>query len=122
MEQLVFHPTRDKNILDLILTNNSESITNVCINDNIANSNHNVICFHLLMEFDFHKYKNESRNFKKAYYNEIKKVLSALKWDNLLDNKSVEQQWNIFISIFKDTVNKFSPLNSNNVKVKNMIG
>ena len=54
---MVFQPTRGKNILDLLLTNNSESITNVCINDNIAKSDHNVIYFTLLKEFDFRKYK-----------------------------------------------------------------
>ncbi len=56
------------------------------------------------------------------------KVLLALKWEQLIINNSTltyykllanhraEQQWDIFAFTVKDAINKFSSLNSSNIK------
>ena len=60
LTQLILHPTRQKNILDLVLTNNSKLINNIIITPTI-HSDHNIINIStniLLEETNYHQKSN----------------------------------------------------------------
>jgi hypothetical protein len=83
-EQLVDKPTRVNNILDLVLTNAAMKVTNLTVGEQIANSDHNLISFHLNINCALTESKLVKRNIKKANFNKIKKCLSGMHWEGII--------------------------------------
>ena len=105
--QHVLSPTRDDNILDLVFTSSSSSLTNLKYLPPIDKSDHVTITF----EFSFQKSKTvkKIKDFKKCDYIKFSKYLKNIRWTNLNDNSACES-WNIFQNIITDGISKFVPL------------
>ena len=74
LKQLVNQPTRDNNILDLILTNKENLVCDLEIGGRLGNSDHEEIRFNFKRESGI---KNENKimmpDFRKANFTELKK-------------------------------------------------
>ena len=80
--QLVHSPTRESNILDLLLTNIPRKVRDVCAFEDILESDHQLIHFHL--SFIIEKkgpVKRQVYNWKKVYLNGLKDTILHTPWD-----------------------------------------
>ena len=123
LNQIVTENTRkDKSILDLIITNNSDSIHSVEI-DKTQLSDHDIVGCNLLYK-KLTKIPPEtsatedspldSVNLNKADWDSIRSDLSSLNWDQILDNKDVESMHNIIYDTLVTTCTAHSPKHANN--------
>ena len=115
LHQVVNTPTRDRNILELFLTNNERLIRNVAAQDSPL-SDHRVVSMNLLTDmksqnppspistFEDHTFR--SLNIHKADFIKMNSILSkiAIYWDLLRDQCHADPDGNLFVELFRLTV------------------
>lgn len=116
LSQLVLSPTRNENILDLILTNNSDIVTNLTTLPRIATSDHNVIWFQTIVENLTHSQSNNCAqttyiDWPRGNYSAISAELLNINWDNIFQFcRNVNEIWDTFSSIVNECINKHVPV------------
>ena len=82
-------PTREENLLDLVLSSQNELVENVKIHEPSGNSDHNQIHFDIKDQSKIrkYKYKNTGETSTKKY-KDMRKYLAKLDWNNILRNKN----------------------------------
>ena len=103
--QLVTEPTRDNNILDLLLTNEPISICDVSVQQPFSTSDHCQVCFKVFAEQLSNEEKNSNgdsyfRCWDAADYESMSVYLSTVNWDRLFSyNLTVDSMWLSLIHI-----------------------
>ena len=122
LSQFVQEPTRNNNILDLVLCSLTNFILEINVSAPIGNSDHNVINFTPNINHIARKSKQTFLNWSKADFNSINGCLLATDWNNLFQTCfSVEDSWSVFISSVSATIEKFVPKVEQNSKSNNHI-
>ena len=105
LTQLVKENTRyDKSLLDLVLTNNEDIVFEVTVKLNDYKSDHDTVYCQIHLKDLNSNYKTDSPQntekqpldklyFEKANWDNIRNELSAVKWDEIFLNKSVEEMY-----------------------------
>ena len=100
--QHVFKPTRyregsEPSVLDLILTNEEEMITDVLYSPGLGKSDHVVLNFDFICEVELktRTQKQETLNYNKGKYIALNHELSMVQW-SVLDDMDVQLSWNCF--------------------------
>lgn len=120
--QFVKKPTRLCNILDVVLCNDQLVISDCSTLPPLGNSDHDVVCFEMLIPSCGTKYYSEQfalmYDFKKADYVAMNRFLLEQDWYLLLtDTIDVEILWNRFRDILNTAIDRFVPhKQSSNVK------
>ena len=127
LEQIVREPTRaNKNILDLVFTNNSSMIHDISISNTIK-SDHDIVRLSLLHpEFQLNPPgKPEYRpscllddiNFNSANWDDIRAELSTVDWGPVVHCSQSDQDlaWKQFEDTIANVCKKHAPLHSRNV-------
>jgi hypothetical protein len=113
LEQIVNAPTRAQNILDLIFTNDINTIEECFVGVPFSSSDHNSIVFSL------HDGKCEEslilrKNFHSANYEYILQTLEYADWPTLFSHCiNVEDFWTTFSDVLNKLINDFVPCVSN---------
>ena len=111
--QCIEEPThRHGNILDVLLTNAPQSLSNVHVGDedSVCASDHFPITFNIKANVRRKQSaKREIYNFKKADWTKLNLEFSTLPWHSLLANADAEICWQNFKSIFESTCDKHIP-------------
>ena len=95
--QLVEKPTRQSNILDLVLTNLPARISNVEVTDGIVGSDHCAVGFNISYSTPRHSSPPVNvYNFKNADFNHFRDMLSMIPWNCCFLSDSVEEAWSNF--------------------------
>ena len=98
--QMVSHSTHYKgNILDILLTNNAQLITDIAVDSNflVCKSDHFPIHFNILSNVKRKKpVKREIYNFKRANWLALNNELRFTDWNNLLAVGDINTAWNRF--------------------------
>ena len=115
LNQLVMNNTRNKNILDLILTNCS-IISEVCISAPLGSSDHSSIDFKVTWNSANLGHSKSRYSFNRANYDAIRAKLSNFNWSDLLRDLSTEDSWKVFTTILSDCIEKHVPLISKSRK------
>ena len=109
LHQVVNTPTRDRNILELFLTNNERLIRNVSAQDTPL-SDYRVVFINLLTDlksqsppspiptFEDHTFR--SLNIHKADFIKMNSILSEIDWDLLRDECHADPNGNLFVELF----------------------
>ena len=87
--------TRGENVLDIVLSSQTELVDNVNIFEPLGNSDHNQIHFDINVKSESKNTKTYKRNFHKGNYKDMRKYLAKLDWNNMLMNKTAIECWNI---------------------------
>ena len=97
MTQLVKEPTRDSNILDTILTTNTDRLNNLVVSETLGNSDHNIIRFSIRFN-NIKNYVNPTMvpNFQKGDYILFNDLLNRVDWVNILKDKNAYEMWDLF--------------------------
>ena len=110
IEQHVEEPTHGKgNILDLVLSSDSELINKVEMDGKLGSSDHEMIWITVVAEIEREKRENTYRNYKNADYEKIRKDLH-IDWDQRLANKDTDETWLEIKGVIQDVMNKHVPM------------
>ena len=113
LSQHVLEPTREGNILDLIITSSSDMIDQVVISEHLGKSDHYSLRWKLSYSVDRATVQANRRNFHKAKYVEMQKWLAEIKWLELFNELHVENMWTTFCNTVETAVKLFVPIDSN---------
>ena len=112
-QQFVTAPTRKRghdqpSLLDLIISNEPYSIDEIIHESPLGLSDHSMLIFDYQCYMDYKDSGQSRPQVHKANIEEIKKCLD-INWDNLLDNKTVEEQWQKIAGILKSAQDQCIP-------------
>lgn len=108
LTQLVTEPTREHNILDLVLSTSSDSIKNLSVGEKF--SDHNMITFLLTGQpYVQLKSKKYVYCYKKADWLQLKLTLSQIPWNLAFLEESIDENWNSWKDLFFAAVDECIP-------------
>ena len=94
--QHVLEPTRAARVLAILLSSQKEFVDNVAIHEPLASSDHNQLHFNINIKSDKIKVRQSRREFRRGNYEEIRKRLELIDWNDKMNNKTATECWNIF--------------------------
>ena len=98
--QVIDGLTQGEALLDLMLTNEEESIRDVKIGGSLGCSDHALVEFVILKNAGLAKSKARTPCFRRAKFRLLKELLSGIPWETVLKDMGTEQSW----QLFKDTL------------------
>jgi len=112
--QAVDQPTREDNILDLILCNTPLLINDCAVIAPLGNSDHNTVMFNISDSSSTSSVTGPTltvKDFKSADFDAINNYLAAVNWQEILANiHDVQVMWDVFSSILEFAINKYVPV------------
>ena len=103
----MYAPTRGGNILDLILSTEQNLVENVEVVESLGSSDHNSIDFSVITQVQLKESKESVPDFRRANFQAFRSYISAVEWREILNDKSVEDQWQAFSQLLLDACDKF---------------
>ena len=122
MVQFVDTPTRKDALLDLVISNQAELVTNIHIKEHLGNSDHNMISFNLSVKQHAHTGKTKTLNFRRANFPMLRAALQHIDWEGMFAQKNTEQKWESFKSVVHTHTEQYIPVSNKfkRLKVKPM--
>jgi Reverse transcriptase (RNA-dependent DNA polymerase)/Endonuclease-reverse transcriptase len=124
--QFVNFPTRDDNVLDLVLSDHMEAIYSISSGPPLGLSDHCCVNFNVNFIIDrstFHDANaiRQDYSWYRADFTSMVNYLSCVDWYSLVcNNPSASAAWDCFISILRDCITRYVPLrainNSGNIR------
>uniref|UniRef100_A0A803JAV9 Reverse transcriptase domain-containing protein n=1 Tax=Xenopus tropicalis TaxID=8364 RepID=A0A803JAV9_XENTR len=105
--QAVQEPTRNDSILDLVISNNAELISNICVGEHLGNSDHNMVSFEIMLQRQ--RYKGVTKT-SRADFASIRASLQCVNWERLFMGLDTEGKWNIFKTLLCRYTQQYIPL------------
>lgn len=123
LSQLVSFPTREGNLLDLVLTSHPQTINEISVTEPFASTcDHLSISFSVLIPVGFKdrtKTHKSFPNFRKGNYAAINKYLSMVDWATIMRySADVESLWSNICEVLNFCIEKFIPKTSRNIDKK----
>lgn len=114
LEQLVQQATRTDNTLDLIFTNDSNSVVNVDVSAPFSNSDHSIVSFYLFYDRKFLNNCLADRfifDFYRADWNAINFYLLNFNYDDIFySNMPLDDVFNAFYAILHNCIEQYVPV------------
>ena len=110
LHQLLTEPTRGDEILDFILTSDSDLVGTLRVGEALGNSDHNVIRFTLSVEYEDKCNNAAIPDFAKGDYDRFREFLRSIHWERALGSVDVNHMWKAFCEIVAAGQNKFIPI------------
>ena len=113
LSQLVDEPTRYNNnrasILDLLLCNYPDDVSDLSITQDILDSDHLGICFRILTKVSrLRQIKRVIYNFKNANFDGMREALCDISWDDcFLDSDNINNSLEKWMKLFYSIVDQF---------------
>ena len=79
----------------IVLSSQKEFVDNVVIQEPLGSSDHNQLHFNVNIKSDKTKVKQCMRDFRRGNYEEIRKSLAPIDWNDKMNNKTATECWNI---------------------------
>jgi hypothetical protein len=109
MSQLIEFSTHEKgNVLDLVITNCCERINNIEEAGKLGNSDHCALIIDVAIKIAQHEKSNTKPDWNRANYNEFRKVLREVNWNQILKG-TAEQDWEALRKILTECTEKYVP-------------
>lgn len=108
--QNVRDPTRENNILDLVISSDVNLVTEVNVLEHLGNSDHNIIVWKLICDVGLTKTKLPVRQYHKANFGDMRNWFQGIIWADEFDGLDVEDAWQKFCIILDRAIDKFVPL------------
>ncbi len=115
MQQFVREPTREGNLLDLVLCTDESNVSGVSVIDPFCSSDHNSVKFQLVSCVCKDNLRNV-RDWKHADYAGIANFLNGQNWENLFSMSAemgedrVNDYYNAFLSVIDACIEFYVPL------------
>ena len=109
LTQHVLEPTRAARVLDIVLSSQKEIVDNVVIQEPLGSSDHNQLHFNINIKSDKTKVKQCRRDFRRGNYEEIRKSLALIDWNDKMNNKTATECWNILRGELDSAIERYVP-------------
>ena len=106
LHQSVTEPTRETNILDLVLASHEHLVTNTRVGEHLGTSDHNIIRFDINHKTQLLRNKLPTPNFKRADFDGLRNALKSL----TPQGSGTEELWENFKLQFMQYQDAFIPL------------
>jgi len=105
-------------LLDLVFSNQEDTVENLCFGDKLGASDHISITFDINCDYDIQNTNPPRRNFFKGDYPSISKYLGEIDW-NCMDDMNVNCAWSYLLNHIHHCIEKYIPMKvSKGVKPK----
>ena len=118
MVQFIEAPTRNDALLDLVISNHVELITNVQIKEHLGSSDHNMISFDVRFRQEIHTGKIKTLYFKRANFPRMRAALQDLDWGGILASRNTEQKCEFLKKTVWDLTAKYIPMGNKFKRLK----
>ena len=108
--QHVLERTRAARVLDIVLSSQKEFVDNVVIQEQLGSSDHNQLHFNINIKSDKTKVKQCRRDFRKGNYEEIRKTLELIDWNDKMKIKTTTECWNILTGELDSAIDSYVPM------------
>ena len=99
LSQEVHEPTRENNILDLVLVTDPQIIDNLKVAEPLGESDHNMVRFEINIDIRVKENLMKILDFRKANFASIRQELQDTNWGDILRGDiDSNEKWNIFMS------------------------
>lgn len=98
-------------LLDLILCNSEDYVTDIENESPLGKSDHSVLVYNFRCYVERVNYKKEKIFYERGKYDEMRSELSRVDWDEKFSvcRNDVDKQWNIFLSCINTLSEKYIP-------------
>ena len=110
LTQHVLEPTRAAIVLDIVLSSQKEFVDNVVIQEPLGSSDHNQLHFNINIKSDKTKVKQCRRDFRRGNYEEIRKSLALIDWNDKMNNKTATECWSILRGELDSAIDIYVPM------------
>ena len=110
LTQLVLEPTRAARVLYIVLSSQKEFVDNVVIQELLVSIDHNQLHFNINIKSDKTKVKQCRRDFRRGNYEEIRKCLALIYWNDKMNNKTATECWNILRGELDSAIDSYVPM------------
>ena len=110
LTQHVLEPTRAARELYIVLYSQKEFVDNVVIHEPLGSSDHNQLHFNINIKSDKIKVKQSRRDFRRGDYEEIRKSLELIDWNDKMNNKTATECWNILRGEVDSAIDSYVPM------------
>ena len=95
LSQVVHEPTRDAALLDLILTSEESLVEEVRVDENLADSDHNIIRFSLKVVSEPKLQINNEKvlDFRNGNFTMFREMLNEIDWDKEFEDQNCFMMW-----------------------------
>ena len=118
LTQHVLEPTRAARVLDIVLSSQKEFVDNVVIQEPLGSSDHNQLHFNINIKSDKTKVKQCRRDFRRGNYDEIRKSLALIDWNDKMNNKTATECWNILRGELDSALDSYVPMKKQGKRYK----
>lgn len=111
--QLVNHPTRNQNILDLVMTDRPDLISDLLIGPPFVTSDHCMVSFKLEIEYKPQIFENQKRSYDQSNFMEFNLNLSQIDWIQVfreVDTVNSDSIYSKFCEIIHEFIDIFVPI------------
>ena len=113
LTQHVLEPNRAARVLDIVLSSQKEFVDNVVIHEPLGSSDHSQLHFNINIKSDKIKVKQSRRDFRRGNYEEIRKSLERIDWNDKMNNKTATECWNILRGELDSAIDSYVPMKKN---------
>ena len=107
--QHVTNPTRGDAILDLVLTQDPDVVSDVVVGEPLGTSDHNMVLFIVQHYHMVTRNTRSVRDYSRADYASIRSILASINWDTKLVG-TTDMCWSHFKTVLQELESKFVPL------------
>ena len=93
-----------------MLSSQKEFVDNVEIHEPLGSSDHNQLHFNINIKSDKTKVKQCRRDFRRGNYDEIRKSLALIDWNDKMNNKTATECWNILRGELDRAIDSYVPM------------
>ncbi len=110
LHQHVNNPTRDNNILALVLFTSEDLVTDLKVGLEFSTSGHRLITFKVKMKNKLVNRSNEKvPDFRRAAFVKLRNLLANSDWSNMFIARDINKSCKIFQIILNGAVNQYVP-------------
>ena len=119
LQQHIMDPTRNKNILDLVMTSEENIIENVTVGEHFHSSDHQIIRWEIvLQDCKSRETPRKSYNYFKADYNKVRSKIIKMELLSKVKGVGVDESWKIFKKYMEEVIQEMIPIKRNLNKKK----
>ena len=121
LTQHVLEPTRAARVLYIVLSSQKEFVDNIVIQEPLGSCDHNQLHFNINIKSDKSKVKQCRRDFRRGNYEENRKSLAIIDWNDKMNNKTATECWNIFRGELDRAIDSYVPMKKQGKRSKRNI-
>ena len=108
-EHTRFREGQQDSLLDLIITDTPDRITDISFTAPLGKSDHVCLVYYIDGSYDSQSHSKESKNYYRGNYVQITEDIAAIDWEDKLNDMDVNDSWDLFCSVISTSVNQNIP-------------